>query len=644
MQDTITIQKYLESLNEAQTRAVENLEGPQLVLAGAGTGKTKVLTSRIAHIILTGRAYPSQILSVTFTNKAAKEMLHRVSSLVQPEGIWLGTFHSIAARILRKHADLVGLSSNYNIVDSDEQIKLVKSILISLHIDDKKYPPKLISGQIQRWKDLGLTIDKIASHDITNDIMSVAYKVYQEYQPRLLVIGSVDFADLLLYNIELFTKHLDVLAYYHNKFKYILVDEYQDTNISQYIWLRILAQRDKNICCVGDEDQSIYGWRGAEIGNILRFEQDFPNAKIVKLEQNYRSTNHILSVATKVISHNKMRLGKELWTDISGGSKVKLISCDDDRGESRFVAQEILTLKRNSDIKLSDVAILVRAGFQTRAFEECFMSYGINYKVIGGLKFYERMEVKDVIAYIRVAMRFDDDLAFERIINVPKRSIGDTSVKELKQYAESQKLSLFRAIEKLAQNGELKTRVKSSLTKLISQFHNWHDLFDTHHHVRVVEMMLNESGYFDMWKMDKSPEAETRIENIREILKALGEFNNITEFLHHVTLVTDIDEKDSSNLVSIMTLHAAKGLEFDNVFLPGWEEGIFPHQRALDEVGGSGLEEERRLAYVGITRAKKNLYISHVDYRRIYNQIQTQRASRFISELPEDNVEVVIWD
>jgi DNA helicase-2/ATP-dependent DNA helicase PcrA len=643
MQDTITIQKYLESLNEAQIRAVENLEGPQLVLAGAGTGKTKVLTSRIAHIILSGKAYPSQILSVTFTNKAAKEMLHRVSGLVNSEGIWLGTFHSIAAKILRKHAELVGLSSNYNIVDGEEQIKLVKSILISLHIDDKKYPPKLISGHIQRWKDLCLTIDKIAINDIVNDVMSVAYKVYQQYQPRLLVIGSVDFADLLLYNIELFTKHTDILNYYHNKFKYILVDEYQDTNISQYIWLKMLAQKNKNICCVGDEDQSIYGWRGAEIGNILRFEQDFPNAKITKLEQNYRSSNHILSVATRVISHNKMRLGKELWTDISGGSKVKLVSCEDDRGESRFVAQEILTLKRNEDIKLSDVAILVRAGFQTRAFEECFMSYGINYRVIGGLKFYDRMEVKDVIAYIRVAIRFDDDLALERIINVPKRAIGDATVKELKQYGELQKLSLFRSIEKLAANNGLKTRVRSNLTKLIEQFHRWHDLFETHHHIKVIEMILQESGYFEMWKMDKSPEAETRIENIREILRALGEFNNITEFLHHVTLVTDIDQKDSGNLVSIMTLHAAKGLEFDNIFLPGWEEGIFPHQRSLSELGTAALEEERRLAYVGITRAKKNLYISHVDYRRIYNQIQTQRPSRFIEELPENNIELVIW-
>jgi DNA helicase-2/ATP-dependent DNA helicase PcrA len=640
VQDPI-ISNYLKSLNTAQLEAVENIDGPLLILAGAGTGKTKVLTTRMAHIILSRKAYPSQILSVTFTNKAAREMRERITNLVEAEGIWLGTFHSIAAKILRRHAELVGLSSNYNIIDTDDQIRLLKNIISSSNIDEKKYPPKLLLAIIQKWKDLGLTPDKISENDLGSAAHYIAKQAYFEYQKRLLSIGAVDFGDLLLLNIQLFTNHPDLLTSYQYKFRYILVDEYQDTNIAQYIWLRMLAQGHKNICCVGDEDQSIYGWRGAEIGNILRFEQDFPGAKVIRLEQNYRSTNYILSVASKVISNNTMRLGKVLWTDFSEGSKVKLAGLIDDREEARYIAGEIMSLKRNEDAKLSEMAILVRAGFQTRAFEECFMSYGLNYKVIGGFKFYERLEIRDVIAYIRVALQPDDDLALERIINTPKRAIGDATVKQLYNYAHIHNISLFKAIENMIKSEELKTRVKTPLKSLVESFNKWHELYDIKNHVEVVEIILKESGYLAMWQQDKSIEAEGRIENIKELLRALEEFNNISEFLEHVSLVTDVDLSDQENMVNIMTLHAAKGLEFNNVFLPGWEEGIFPHQRALDESGNNGLEEERRLAYVGITRAKRELHISYTTYRRVYNQFQNQMPSRFIAELPLDSIEQI---
>ncbi len=637
MQDQILNHNHLQSLNPQQLKAVENLIGPGLILAGAGTGKTKVLTTRIAHLILSGKAYPSEILAVTFTNKAAKEMQHRVSSLVDANGIWLGTFHAIAAKILRKNATLLGLSPSYNIIDTDEQLRLIKMILRTMDIDDKKYPPKMMSSYIQRWKDLGLKASQVRDHNTQH--CDIALKVYQQYQERLQSLGAVDFGDLLLYNIDLFTKNPYVLNDYQDKFQYILVDEYQDTNIAQYIWLRMLAQKNKNICCVGDEDQSIYGWRGAEIANILRFEEDFPQATIVRLEQNYRSSNHILKVASQVIANNKMRLGKVLWTAQERGEKVQLVSCDDDRAEARFVAMEISA----QNVKLSQIAILVRAGFQTRAFEECFMSYAIKYKVVGGLKFYERLEVKDVIAYIRLALRMDDDLALERVINMPKRGIGEVTIKEFRDYANLHHISLFRAIEQKLANNEIKPRLRATISQFVSQVLHWHELFDLQHHAKVVETIIQQSGYFHMWKLDKSLEAEGRVENIIELIKAIGEFNNITEFLHHVTLVSDVDEVDATNMVNIMTLHAAKGLEFDYVFLPGWEEGLFPHQRSLGENGIVALEEERRLAYVGITRARYNLYISYVNYRRIYNQVQRQVVSRFVKELPAENINKRDW-
>ncbi|MFN7038114.1 MAG: ATP-dependent helicase [Alphaproteobacteria bacterium] len=637
----IKLDKHLENLNEAQLEAVNNLEGPLLALAGAGTGKTKVLTSRIAHIIVTKRAYPSQVLAVTFTNKAAKEMIARIGNIVDTEGLWLGTFHSISAKILRRHGQVLGLDNNFTIIDTDDQLRLLKTILTNQNIDVKKYNPKTIMGIIQRWKDLGISYDKVSPSDITSYIHQIAFHAYKEYQKRLATIGSVDFGDLLLYNLELFTKNQDILELYHNKFRYILVDEYQDTNVSQYLWLRLLAQSHKNICCVGDEDQSIYGWRGAEIANILRFEQDFPGAKVIRLERNYRSTNHILSAASGIISNNRERLGKTLWTDIDNGHKVKLLSLWDDREEARFVASEISTIQRNDELQLRDSAILVRAGFQTRAFEECFISHAIPYKVIGGLRFYERMEIRDIIAYIRVTMQNDDDLAFERIINTPKRSIGQSSIRQFYEYARLYNISLFKAIEQMLEQGDIKSRAKTILSSLIANFKKWQSEFNTRHHAEVVDTILKESGYLSMWQQDKSIEAEGRIENIKELLRALNDFENITEFLEHVSLISENESADTENMVNIMTLHAAKGLEFDTVFLPGWEEGIFPHQKSLDEKGIAGLEEERRLAYVGITRAKRRLYISCAGSRRIYNQYQTSIASRFINELPRENIEIL---
>lgn len=633
---------YLKNLNHKQQEAVINTEGPLLVLAGAGTGKTKVLTNRIAHIISQAKAFASQILSVTFTNKAAKEMNQRIDNLVISEGIWLGTFHSISAKILRKHAPLIGLANNYNIINSDDQARLIKNILNNFAIDDKKFTPKSILNIIQRWKDFGLSIDKLSFNDITSSIEELSYRIYQEYQKRLLAINSVDFGDLLLLNLELFSKHPDILTYYQRKFHYILVDEYQDTNVSQYLWLKMLADLHKNICCVGDEDQSIYGWRGAEIGNILRFEQDFAEAKIIRLEQNYRSTNHILSVASKLIAHNKMRLGKSLWTDSNNGPKVRIISLGDDREEARFIANELLSNKRNYQLALNQMAILVRASFQTRAFEECFINYAIPYKVIGGLRFYERLEIRDIIAYLRVVMNPNDDLALERIINTPKRSIGNATIKVLHQFAQTYNISLFSAINQLIAKGGLKAKIKNILQSLVELFERWRQLFDQLPHPEVVEIILKESNYLAMWQNDKTIEAEGRIENIKELLRAITEFQNIDEFLEHISLISDNEVQDSHNMVNIMTLHAAKGLEFEIVFLPGWEEGIFPHQRSLDENGLVALEEERRLAYVGITRARKTLNISFVSYRRIYNQYQTSVPSRFINELPNENVEKII--
>jgi DNA helicase-2/ATP-dependent DNA helicase PcrA len=648
MNDTILLSKnasdnpimnYSTNLNKAQLEAVNCVDGPLLVLAGAGTGKTKVLTSRIAHIIHKGNAFPSQVLAVTFTNKAAREMFERINREINAEGLWLGTFHSIAAKILRRHAELVGLNSNFNIIDVDDQIRLLKNILIDLNFDEKKYPAKLILNIIQKWKDLGLTPEKVSAEDLVSFAHNVAIKAYKVYQERLRNICSVDFGDLLLFNLIIFTNHPHILTEYQRKFRYILVDEYQDTNVSQYLWLRVLAQSHKNICCVGDDDQSIYGWRGAEVGNILRFGEDFPGANIVRLEQNYRSTNHILAVASNLIANNSERLGKTLWTEQKEGEVVKVVSLWDEKDEASFIAQELTSLKTKYNLSLRDIAILVRAGFQTRTFEETFIARAIPYKVIGGLRFYERAEVKDIIAYIKVSLHHDDDLALERIINTPKRGIGKATLNMLYDYGKANNLSLFRSIKDALHDGALKGKMKTVLEELITNFEKWRTLFDLKPHYTVVETIVRESGYLAMWQQDNSLEAEGRIENIKELLRALEEYNNITEFLEHISLVSDTDDNSSGNNVTIMTLHAAKGLEFDTVFLPGWEEGIFPHQRSLDEKGIAGLEEERRLAYVGITRARKRLYISFALSRRIFNQWQNNIESRFISELPEDNIE-----
>jgi DNA helicase-2/ATP-dependent DNA helicase PcrA len=631
---------YLKGLNEAQLEAVQKIDGPLLILAGAGTGKTKVLTCRIAHIINSTYTHPSEILAVTFTNKAAREMTERVSQLASTDGIWLGTFHSIAAKILRRHAELIGFATNYTIIDTDDQLRLIKSIAISLNIDPKKYPPKYILSAIQRWKDIALLPQQVSSREASSHTQIVALKIYHEYQIRLSNLGSMDFGDLLLYNIKLFTEHPDLLLQYQHRFRYVLVDEYQDTNIAQYIWLRMLAQHYKNICCVGDEDQSIYSWRGAEIGNILRFERDFPEAKIIRLERNYRSTSTILAIACKLIANNKKRLGKTLWTD-KEGENAKIIRVWDEREEARYVASEIMLLRRSKNISYNNIAILVRAGFQTRAFEECFVSHGLPYRVIGGLRFYERLEIRDIIAYIRVCANYEDDLALERIINTPKRSIGESTIKSIYSYGQAHSLSLFNSIQEMLAKGELKQRNKATLESLIAYFKRWRELFNEKKHSEVVDIILKESGYLAMWQQEKTIEAEGRIENIKELVRSLDDFNNITEFLEYVSLVSSIDEQRNDDMMSIMTLHAAKGLEFDFVFLPAWEEGIFPHQKSLEENGDMALEEERRLAYVGITRAKLGLYILFASYRRIYNQQQHSIASRFISELPLEFIDKI---
>lgn len=628
------IPDYLKGLNDRQLEAVKHPGGALLILAGAGTGKTKVLIAKMAHLILQERVYPSNILAVTFTNKAAKEMRHRLQGILEVSGLWLGTFHALAAKILRAHPEMAGLqNSNFNIIDSDDQLRLIKAIARENYVDEKRFTPKAILNVIQKWKDIALVPEKVSSNDLTSPLHQTALKIYVIYQNRLRTQSAVDFGDLLLHNITIFSKYPEVLVQYQKKFRYLLVDEYQDTNVAQYIWLRLLAAGHKNICCVGDEDQSIYGWRGAEIGNILRFEQDFPTAKVIKLEQNYRSTGNILASASALIANNNQRLGKTLWTDEGEGAKVSVSSCVDERAEASQIAMEIYSLKRNQQQNLNEFAILVRAGFQTRAFEECFVANALPYKVIGGLRFYERLEIRDLIAYIRVSMQPDDDLALMRIINTPKRAIGEVCLATIRSKADALNISLFRAIEEMLQAKELKSGALKSLTQLITCFKSWSKLFEIKHHAQVTETIASESGYLAMWRSDKSPEAEGRVENILELIRALEEFDDITSFLEHVSLVSD-REANVENMVSIMTLHAAKGMEFNTVFLPGWEEGVFPHPKSLEEKGANGLEEERRLAYVGITRARRNLYISYAASRRIYNQWQNNIASRFISELP----------
>ncbi len=636
---------YLDSLNPAQRQAVEATEGPVLVLAGAGTGKTRVLTSRLAYLLRTNRAFPGQILAVTFTNKAAQEMKHRVSTLMggaPVEGWWLGTFHALAARMLRRHADLVGLQSGFTILDQDDQVRLIKQLMEAENIDTKKWPAKLLADKISSWKDKGLSPSSVAPHEAGDIANGKLLSIYHQYQQRLKTLNAADFGDLLLHMITILKdpRNKDVQEDYHRRFKYVLVDEYQDTNVAQYQWLRLLTNKSYNICCVGDDDQSIYGWRGAEVDNILRFEKDFPGAVIVRLEENYRSTGHILSAANAVISHNEGRLGKELFTSEGDGEKIKVRGLWDGEAEARWVGEEIESLQ-NKKYGLDDIAVLVRAGFQTREFEERFIQLGLPYRVIGGPRFYERMEIRDALAYLRVVNQKDDDLALERIINTPKRGIGDTTVQVLNTHARSKNMSLYDALRDLTQTEELKPKVKSTIMKLVDDFERWRGMVLNTHHSTLAGTILDESGYTAMWQADKSPESPGRLENLKELVAGMEEFETLQEFLEHVSLVMEAQNNDANTAqVSIMTLHGAKGLEFKCVFLPGWEEGLFPSQRSMDENGLKGLEEERRLAYVGITRARERSYISHAANRRMYGNWINAIPSRFVDELPQEHIEI----
>jgi DNA helicase-2/ATP-dependent DNA helicase PcrA len=637
---------YLARLNPEQREAVETLDGPLLVLAGAGTGKTRVLTTRFAHLLITGRAWPSQVLAVTFTNKAAREMRERVSAILgQPvEGLWLGTFHALCARMLRRHAELVGLTSSFTILDTDDQLRLLKQVMDAAAIDPKRWPAQGLMAIIQRWKDRGLTPARVTPAEDTDWANGRARALYAAYQDRLKDLNAADFGNLLLHMTEILRSHPEVLAEWHHRFRYILVDEYQDTNLVQYLWLRLLAQRPepqpRNICCVGDDDQSIYSWRGAEIENILRFERDFPGAKVVRLERNYRSTTPILAAASGLIAHNEGRLGKTLRSgrNDADGDKVQVCALWDSEEEARLVGDRIETLRRDGHT-LGEIAILVRAGFQTRAFEERLFNIGLPYRVVGGQKFYERAEIRDALAYMRVVQQPADDLAFERIVNTPKRGLGDTAIRTLHEAARAQRIPLAAAAEGMVASGALKPRPRQALSELMHGFARWREMLPREGHVTTVATMLDESGYTEMWKQDKSADAPGRLDNLKELLRAIGEFETLGGFLEHVALVMETDEAAEQDRVNLMTLHAAKGLEFDTVFLPGWEEGLFPSQRSLDEGGAKALEEERRLAYVGITRARKTAIISHAANRRIYGNWSSSIPSRFLDELPDAEVE-----
>ncbi|MDI6027963.1 UvrD-helicase domain-containing protein [Corticibacterium sp. UT-5YL-CI-8] len=639
---------YLRGLNAEQSLAVETTEGPVLVLAGAGTGKTRVLTTRIAHILATGRAFPSQILAVTFTNKAAREMKHRIGMLVGEavEGMpWLGTFHSIGVRLLRRHAELAGLRSDFTILDTDDVIRLIKQLIQAEGLDDKRWPPRQFAMMIDGWKNKGLGPAEIPEGDARAFANGKGRELYKAYQDRLLTLNACDFGDLLLHPIRIFRAYPDILKDYHRRFKYILVDEYQDTNTAQYMWLRLLAQRPAgaavNLCCVGDDDQSIYGWRGAEVDNILRFEKDFPGATVIRLERNYRSTAHILGAAAHLIAHNEGRLGKTLFTDRSDpdDAKVNVHAAWDSDEEARAIGEEIEQFQRQKH-NLSDMAILVRASFQMRSFEDRFIEIGLNYRVIGGPRFYERQEIRDAMAFFRVVAQPADDLAFERIVNVPKRGLGEATIRQVHDTARALRIPMLEAAAKLAESDELKPKPRAALREVAANFERWQKALETTPHTELAETILEESGYTDMWKNDRSAEAPGRLENLKELIRSMEDYESLRSFLEHVALVMDAEQNDQLDAISIMTLHSAKGLEFETVFLPGWEEGLFPHQRALDEGGRSGLEEERRLAYVGVTRAKRNLHIWFVSNRRIHGLWQSTIPSRFLDELPEAHVEV----
>jgi DNA helicase-2/ATP-dependent DNA helicase PcrA len=634
---------YLRALNPEQRAAVETLDGPLLVLAGAGTGKTRVLTTRLAHILAQRKAWPGEILAVTFTNKAAREMKQRIGGLIggMVEGMaWLGTFHSIGVKILRRHAELVGLKSDFSILDTDDQIRLLKQLIQAEGIDEKRWPARQLAAHIDGWKNRGLTPDKVPAGEGAAYGNGLGADLYRQYQERLKVLNAVDFGDLLLETLRLFQDNEGVLAEYQKKFRYMLVDEYQDTNVAQYLWLRLLAQGHRNICCVGDDDQSIYGWRGAEVDNILRFEKDFPGAGVIRLESNYRSTPHILGAASGLITHNEGRLGKTLRTDRNDGDKVKVRGHWDGDEEARAIGEDIEQAQR-AGTSLEEVAILVRASFQMRAFEDRFITLGLPYRVVGGPRFYERAEVRDALAYLKVTMSPDNDLALERIINTPKRGIGDGSVQKVRAAARAAGISLYRAAQDIVATEELPAKARKSLTDLLSQFDRWRGQVTTLPHTEVAEIILDESGYTEMHQQDKDPKAPSRLENLKELVRSMNEFETMEGFLEHIALVMDVEQAgEYEPKASIMTLHAAKGLEFDTVFLPGWEEGLFPHQRSLDESGKAGLEEERRLAYVGITRARKHCTISFAQNRRVHAMWQTALPSRFIDELPAEHVEV----
>ena len=640
---------YLDGLNPAQREAVEALHGPVLMLAGAGTGKTKALTTRIGHLLMTGTARPHEILAVTFTNKAAREMKNRVGAMMGQavDGMpWLGTFHSVCAKLLRKHAELVGLKSSFTILDTDDQLRLMKQLIIASEIDEKRWPPRMLSGIIDGWKNRALTPDNVPAAD-SGAFDHKGVELYAAYQARLRDLNAVDFGDILLHIVTIFQKHDDVLRQYQNWFKFIMVDEYQDTNVAQYLWLRLLAAGHKNICCVGDDDQSIYGWRGAEVGNILKFEKDFPGAVVVRLEQNYRSTPHILAAASGVIAGNKGRLGKTLFTAEEDGEKVRLIGHWDGEEEARWIGEEVEALQRGTrglaQYGLDSMAILVRASHQMRAFEDRFLTIGLPYRVIGGPRFYERMEIRDAMAYFRLAVSQDDDLAFERIVNTPKRGLGDKAVQTIQRTARENGVNLIEGARICVQGGAIKGKGGGALRELVQGLDRWHSqmLSEADTHMELAEMILDESGYTGFWQNDKTPEAPGRLENLKELVKALENFENLQGFLEHVSLIMDNETEEQGEKVSIMTLHAAKGLEFPAVFLPGWEDGLFPSQRSMDESGVKGLEEERRLAYVGITRAEQICTISFAANRRVYGQWQSSMPSRFIDELPENHVDVL---
>lgn len=637
---------WVDMLNPEQKKAVQTTEGPVLVLSGAGTGKTKVLTTRLAYILATMKAQPWNCLVVTFTNRAAREMKERVQNMIGDvaNSVWLGTFHSVCVKILRNHAELVGLHSNFTILAEDDQKRVIKQISENEGIDDKKYPPQAILDKIQRWKDKGITVDKIQTEYKENTLTHI----YKKYQERLLELNCVDFGDILLYTLDILLKHSDVLEKYQNKFKYIMVDEYQDTNVTQYLFLRLLSQKYRNLCCVGDDDQSIYSWRGAEIENILRFEKDFADAKTIRLERNYRSTANILAAASCLISHNTGRLGKTLKVAENSpakncdNTKIKVVSNYNGEDEAKYVVEEIDHQLRNG-YEYSKMAVLVRTAFQTREFEEKFIAEAIPYQVIGGPKFYERAEIRDALAYFRVILQPHDDLAFERIINKPARGIGAKSVEKFLQTARANQISMYMAVEKMLAENAVTGKAKTTLLELMNNFEQWRKTMNAVTPDELASQVLEDSGYFDMLKNDKSVEAPGRIENLKELISVLGDtekYPTLADFLEHVSLVMDKDDALDNNKVMLITLHSAKGLEFDVVFLPGWEEGLFPHQRAMDEGGSEALEEERRLAYVAITRAKKQLYILTAVNRRVYGQWQTNIPSRFINELPPQNIEI----